>query len=364
VEGPSKEIKRILVTRLSAIGDTVHSLCLAPALKRLVPGCFLGWVVEEAASPLIIGNPMVDWCRIVPKGYMWRPRELASTRRALRAQGFEASIDPQSLTKSSLLAYLSGASIRVGFARGKGLGREMAPFLNNTLVRPGSRHVVRGSLELLKGLGLDPPKDPPPLALPEPKAGEKALLEGFLEKNGLLGKPYFLFAPGSGQASKRWPLNRYMELGAALFEKTGRPSLIALQGEAERAECRALINAGPVSLAPDLSILGVCGLIRQARLFVGPDSFAGHAAAGMDIPTVMLFSVSDPERVGPLNLYGRSVYQRLTLAGSARARARLSSENMERLDVKRVEAAVLKLYGEIERGQATVIDFQPKTSPG
>jgi ADP-heptose:LPS heptosyltransferase len=338
--------RRILIVRLSAIGDTVHSLFLADALKKLFPGCFLGWVVEEAAAPLIVENPLLDYWKVLPNGFLKKPAHVLKLRKELKGQEFEISFDPQSLSKSSLVALLSGAKIRIGFCRGE--GRELAPFLNNTLIKPDSRHVVESTLELVRGLGQVPPENPA-LVLPLPQAEDSFKVDSFLREHGLGGQDFFLFAPGSAQASKRWPLFRYRELGTRLRGLTGKAVVLVGHGSAERDGILSIFRERESYLAPDLGLLGVTELIRRSFLTVGSDSFVAHVAAGLKVPTVMLFSVSDPSRVGPRHKLGLSVHGELKIVGSSRARRKVGSEFMESLSVLEVETAALKIIKEIQR---------------
>jgi heptosyltransferase-1 len=335
--------ERILIVRLSAAGDTVHSLHLAAAVRKALPNCYLGWLAEDGPGPLIRENPLLNWWKTVPKGFLKSPGAVFRLYKELKAERFAASLDPQSISKSAIPAFLSRAPVRAGFARPE--GREIAPLLNNTLIKPESRHVVWKTLELMAAIGLKPPAEVPELVFPKLKDPDLSALDGFFAEKGLKEKGFFVFAPGSAQLSKRWPLPRFAELAERLLRRTGKPCVFAAHGEDDRmGVARETAAAGlqeSAFLAPDMSVLGVVELIRRSYLFVGPDSFAGHAAAGLRVPSVMLFSVSDPLRVGPLSGLGASVFNKLTIARSARARRRLTQENMESLGVEAVEEAVL-----------------------
>ncbi|MDR1518632.1 MAG: lipopolysaccharide heptosyltransferase, partial [Planctomycetota bacterium] len=101
---PAKPLSRFLIVKLSAIGDTVHSLPLATALRRFHPDCFLGWVTEQPSSELIAGNPLVDWSCILPKKWLKSPSRVWELRQRLREQSFDVSFDTQGLTKSAIAA--------------------------------------------------------------------------------------------------------------------------------------------------------------------------------------------------------------------------------------------------------------------
>jgi ADP-heptose:LPS heptosyltransferase len=333
--------QRLLIVRLSSIGDAIHTLPLAAALRRLRPGAFLGWLVEEPASPLIVNNPILDWWLVLPKGWLKKPSCLARLRRETRDQRFEVAFDAQGLSKSAAAALLSGAPLRVGFTRGE--AREIAPLLDNRLIRPPGRHVVANTLGLIAALGETPPAEAE-LILPSCPGPELGLIQNFLAQPGL-AKGFHLFGPWTSNISKCWPLEYFTDLAGRLRRATGRPSLALGYGPQEREAILQAAAKAPGDLwpAPEVTILGVAELIRRADLFVGGDSFALHTAAGLGRPTLGLFGVSDPARVGPHRAGGRSIHARLTLATSRRARARLPQDNLRALTVERVAAESLAL---------------------
>ena len=338
-----KHPARLLIVRLSSIGDAIHTLPLAAALRRLYPEAFLGWLVEEPAAPLIVNNPLLDWWLVLPKGWLKKISWLARLRRELKKQRFEIAFDVQGLSKSAVAAFISGAPLRVGFTRGE--AREIAPFLDNRLIPPPGRHVVANTLGLLTALGEEAPSATE-LVLPPCPAPELARIESFPAP----ADGFYLFGPWTSNISKCWPMEYFTELAARLRQTTGRPTLALGYGPAEReAVARAAVKVpGALELAPEVSPLGVAELIRRACLFIGCDSFPLHLAAGLGRPTLGLFGVSDPDRVGPHLALGRSLYTRLTLTSSSRARARLTQANLLALSVEEVEAASLRLLGETQ----------------
>ena len=128
---------RFLICRLSAVGDTVHTLPLANLIKEHWPTAFIAWAVEKGPAPLLQDHPAVDHTVVIPKGFLKSPARLVQIARQLRALKIDVALDPQSLTKSATLAWLSGAKRRIGFT--KPIGREIAPWLNSYLVAPRKR---------------------------------------------------------------------------------------------------------------------------------------------------------------------------------------------------------------------------------
>ena len=148
VNGPS----RILIVRLSAIGDVIHGVPVLCALRSAFPQAFIGWVVEGRAGDLLEGHPALDELIRVPRGWLKSPREVWRLRRRLRACRFDTTIDLQCLTKSAIAAWLSGAPRRIGKAGAD--GRELSRWFHNELVAAGGDHVIDHYLDMLRPLGI------------------------------------------------------------------------------------------------------------------------------------------------------------------------------------------------------------------
>src|SRR5436190_4356156 len=150
--GVDSRAPRILICRLSAIGDCILTMPLASALRRQFPGAFIAWAVQGASAPLIEEHPAVDLAIKISKQELRSPLGLWRLRQRLRSQRFDLAIDPQGLTKSALVSWLSGAPRRIGFARP--VGREISPWLQTQLAQSRQPHVVDRYLELLEPLGI------------------------------------------------------------------------------------------------------------------------------------------------------------------------------------------------------------------
>ena len=146
---------RILIVRLSAIGDVIHGVPVLCALRDAMPRAFIGWVAEGTAGDLLEGHPALDELVRVPRRWWKSPREVWRLRQRLRALRFDTAIDLQCLTKSALAAWLSGARRRIGKAGED--GRELSRWLHNELVAAGGCHVIEHYLTMLRPLGIDSP---------------------------------------------------------------------------------------------------------------------------------------------------------------------------------------------------------------
>src|SRR5580698_93646 len=141
---PAVAADRILIVRLSAIGDVLHGLPVLCALRDALPHAHLAWVVEGRTADLLAGHPALDELIVVPRRWLKSPRAVLDLWRRLHGR-FDVSIDIQGLTKSAVAAWLSGAPVRIGLAAPA--GRELSPWLNNHRVAPTATHVVDRNLE-------------------------------------------------------------------------------------------------------------------------------------------------------------------------------------------------------------------------
>lgn len=321
---------RILICRLSAVGDVVHGLPVLCALRQHYPTAFLAWVVEQGAADLLRGHSALNELVVVPRGWLKSPSEVWRLRRRLRELRFHLTLDLQGLTKSALAARLSGAPRRIGFGDEK--GRELSRWLNNELVQSTAGHIIDCNLELLKKLGISKPAVN--FDLPETQA-DRAAAEGVVTRCGLAG-PFGLINPGAGWPSKIWPADRYAEVARHLGARR-LSSIVLWSGQQERqwAEQIAVHSAGYARLAPATGLRDVAALARRARLFLGSDTGPLHIAAAVGTPCVGLYGPMPAERNGP---YGpdQIAIQKMRFQGTARQRRHAPAALMESITVSDV----------------------------
>lgn len=310
-----KEPLRVLLVRLSAIGDCLHAAPVAAALRRAHPDAFVGWAIQEPAATLLRGCPGVDRQHVYPRRACGVGAQLAALlrfRRELRECRYDAAIDVQGLTKSGLVAWLSGARHRIGFGGGPAMGsRELnALFLNRRYaVAAAVTHVVDRNLALLGASGLLGDHQPlPEWTLPDyAEPGPVA----FLERHGLTAGGYAVVAPGTIWPTKHWPPEHF----AAAIGNVGRerrlPVVVAWAGDAEQRAAEQIVNGVGEGcralLAPPTDLRELATLLRHAALFLGCDSGPAHLAAALDVPCVSVFGPTDPDRNGPYGPRSTSV---------------------------------------------------------
>ena len=319
---------RILVVRLSAIGDCVHSLPIVNAIRDAFPESYIAWLVEGRTGDLLDGHPAVDKVIRVRRKWLKSLTAVRALRRELRELRFDVTIDPQGLTKSALAAWLSAARRRIGF-RGVD-GRELSPWLNNKLVEPSAMHVIDRNLELLRPLGIEQPAVR--FSLPETPA-DAQVAEACVHSMGLHGG-YAVINPGAGWPSKVWSMERFAAVARHLADKHRLPSLVVWGGEAERVWAEEIVGGanGAALLAPSTTLRGLAAVVRRATIFVASDTGPLHIAAAVGTPCVGLFGPMPGERNGPYGV-GHVTVQKIWLGGSSRQRRSADNASMLAISV-------------------------------
>lgn len=297
---------KLLIVRLSSLGDVIHALPIAANARRA--GAEVGWVVETAYGDLLEGNPDVDRVFYADtKG--WR-RSLLSSRtlseirtlsRRFREFAPDTVIDAQGLWKSALLARTAGAPV-VGF--GAGDRREPASALLCDLpVRPlPGGHVVDRNLALAEAAGFLIERRPPDVRFLLARGSPEA--DTFLEGQP---RPFAVYHPGAGRPEKAWGEARFAELALLLAKESGLSAVVSWgPGDEERA--RKISGMLPQARTlPLLALPGLARVVAASSLFVGGDTGPLHLADALGTPTLALFGPTDPVRNGPYRSPGSAV---------------------------------------------------------
>lgn len=327
----SEQHPRILISRLSAIGDCILTTPLLCALRDRFPHAHLAWVTERGPATLLEGHAALDELIVVPKRWLKSPTEIRQLRSKLRASRFDIAIDPQGLTKSALVTWLSGAKRRIGFDQPR--GRELSRWFNRELVTPTRSHIVDAQLELLKPLGVANPQvrfDLPVIAEVESK------VDGMI-RAAHLGCDFAAINCGAGWDSKLWSSYRYGRVARCLGERHQLPSFVLWSGERERAwgEETVACSGGRAVLAPPTTLPELAAVLRRARMFVGSDTGPLHIAAAVGTPCVGMFGTTRPEDCGAYGSQHVHIQKRFH-DGTSRERRRADNEAMLEIDVDSV----------------------------
>jgi heptosyltransferase I len=326
--------QRILIVRLSAIGDVMHAVPVLNALRDALPGAFLAWVVEGRTADLLRGHRSLDELISLPRGWLKSPRTVLDLRRRLRSLRFDATIDLQGLSKSAIAAWLSGARRRIGLA-GKD-GREISRWLNNELVAPTRTHITQRSLELLAPLGITNPVVRFDLA---ESPADALSARKMLDSQQVLA-PFAVINPGASWPSKRWRLERLAAVARHLGQSRGLKSLVVWAGDEERGWAEQILanSSGHATIAPATTLCELAAIVRRASIFVGSDTGPLHVAAAVGTPCVGLFGPMPAERNGPYGPQHIAV-QKMWLTGTSRERRSAGPESMEAISIEHVTEA-------------------------
>ena len=286
---------RFLISRMSAIGDTVLTLPVVCALRAQFPDAFIGWVVEEKSSAMVVGHPCVDQVFTLPRRWFLSLKKCRELRKELQSQRFTVSIDCQGNTKSSLACWLSGAKYRVG-CRGQ-YGTELSPYLNNILVLPERPHLTDRSLDLLKPVGITNPEID--WQLPRDETAEHAATN-LVDDLSLQGQ-FAIINPGATWESKLWEMDRFASVARHLGERRGLKSLVVWGSQQELDFATQIVSAadGYAVVAPRTSLKELVAVLRRGTIFISSDTGPLHMAVAVGTPSIGLYGVTRPADCGP-----------------------------------------------------------------
>jgi lipopolysaccharide heptosyltransferase I len=283
----------VLIVRLGALGDVVHAVPAAAALRAAYPDARIDWLVDARHRPFVDLVTVVDRPVVVGRSSIAGWTEAV---RQLRQVRYDVALDFQGLLKSAVLARASGAARVIGFSIWHLREKTARPFYSEA---PGERsesmegHVIQKNLRLLRTVGVDDDRIVFPLA-----DIESAALASVAAAIG--DAPFALVNPGAAWPNKRWPPERFGEVAGFLHEVRGLTSIV-LWGPGEEGLARAVVDAsaGSARVAPATSISDLLALSRRAALMVSGDTGPLHIAAAAGTPTVAIFGPTDPGRNGP-----------------------------------------------------------------
>ena len=296
----------ILIVKLSAIGDVIHTLPSLAALRRCYPQAHISWVVEEAAADLLADHPMLDrvlvsrrkrWMRDLREGRSRASalREIREFLRALRDRPYDLVIDFHGLFKSAVLVFLSGGKRRLGYdslQEGSGL------VLNERIPEDMNKHAVDRYLDLPRHLGCETGEPEFPIALQEPHFERvAALLASFAVDTS---RGFVAVSPVAYWETKLWDEAKFAAVCDRIVRELGLP--VVFTGESPAgpiARIRALMQAPSASAAGETTLRELAALYREASVLLTTDSGPMHLAAAVGTPVVALFGPTSPERTGP-----------------------------------------------------------------
>ncbi len=297
-----RDSPRVLIVRTDRMGDVILSTPVIAALRAAFPQAYLGMMVRPGHGDLVEGNPGLDAVILYDK----RGAEkglLGSLRfaRRLREHRFGTALILHSTHRVVLVTWLAGIRRRVGYARRLGwLLTERIPYIK----REGERHELEYNLDLARRIGAEPKGRE--LFVPT-RPDQDSRVEEFLRRHGAAagGAPLVVLHPGASCPSKRWPAERFAQVGDHLAARPGT-KVAVLTGPGEEERGRAVLAR---MREPAIGMLGAFGLgetaslLKRARLLVSNDSGPVHLACAVGTPVVSIFGRwgggLSPTRWGP-----------------------------------------------------------------
>lgn len=310
LEGSENEELRVLVVRMSAMGDVIHGIPAVAALRVARPNLHVGWLIEQRWMELLCAHetermrlrselkPIIDWVH-VSDFKEWRKelssaatwREMGSCMREVRAMKYQVALDLQGTIRSAMAGRLSGAKTRVGAERPREAPARR--FYTSAISTPG-QHVVEHALALASAVAGEELNYKEPVFPHDPAT--EAWADRFCMSIGFA--PLVVMNPGAGWGAKCWPAKSYGEVAKALTDRG--MAVMVNYGPQEESLAQAVREASDELARPvPCSVSQLIALTRRAGLFVGGDTGPMHLAAALGVPIVALFGPTRPERNGP-----------------------------------------------------------------
>lgn len=295
----SQKIHRILIIKLSAIGDILHALPISSALGEAFPEVELYWAVEEPFKTLLEGNPHLKGVLTFPKlnGKLFRSakarRDYLHRLRELKSYNFDLVLDLQGLTKSALISRATKAKNRLGYH----WQRELAKFVNEAVPRsPESVHIVEQYLDVARFIGATPSKVTFPFSISEE---DDSAVFSLLQSEGIASNsPFVSINPASALAIKQWGAEHYAELINALHVE-GIPSALVTADKAVAQAVAERVTVPFANLVGQTTLKQLGAVLRRSAVHVCGDTGSGHLATAMECPVISLVGPTDPDRACP-----------------------------------------------------------------
>ena len=324
----SRDFRKILLIKLSAVGDVVNTIPVLNALRRRYPSAQIDWLVTTAIAELLRHNPAItnviefardDWSK------PWTLTPFANYARLaskLRANAYDLVVDMHGQFRTAVFTLASGAPVRIGFDRPRAKVWDASPRSFSAEARKhawqGARegswlaythhipvptldlHAVDRYLSVGPLLGVE--AGPPDFSFPIPQAAA-ARVESLLRDNGIAGAPLLAMAPGTVWETKHWDSDKFAEVARHFLQKGFAVMLMGSARERMVCEQVAQLAPGAVDVAGETTLTELAALIRRSTISLTNDSGPMHMAVALDRPVVSVFGPTDPIWIGP---YGRA----------------------------------------------------------
>ena len=285
-------MNKILIVRLGALGDLVHALPVAAALRRAFSHSRIDWLVDVRHRELLDLVPVLDRRIAINTS---SAGSLLAVIKDLRRSRYDVALDLQGLLKSAALARASGALGVIGFPR-ELLREELASLFYTETAGVDATHVIRKNLSMLKTLGVEVARIEFPLEGRTPEiaaAARRSLGLGDADRFAIIN-------PGAAWPNKRWPPVYFGEVAAGLAKRHGLRSIVLWgPGEKDLADTVVAASHDSAAVSPGTTLGELVSLARAASVMVSGDTGPIHVAGAVGTPLVGIYGPTNPDRNGP-----------------------------------------------------------------
>jgi len=296
----------ILIVKLSALGDVIHTLPSLAALRKLYPDAHITWVVEEAAAGLLANHPLLDevlisrrkaWITDVKAGQVrlaWQ--EIKVFIKNLRRRSYDLVIDFHGLFKSSLLVFLSRGKRKLGYDSWQELS---GLFLNEKIPEDMTKHAVDRYFDFPLYLGAK--KEKIEFILPQNADAERKVRR-VLENYKLEEKNFIAINPIAYWETKLWNNQKFAELADLIQKQLGKKVVFTGSEKSLLDQITSKMVSHGINLGGQTSLPELAEVYKKAQMVITTDSGPMHLACAVGTPVIALFGPTDPARTGPYGL--------------------------------------------------------------
>ncbi|MFM0066732.1 lipopolysaccharide heptosyltransferase I [Paraburkholderia aspalathi] len=289
-------MKRVLIVKVTSLGDIVEALPVVADIKRAYPGVEVDWAADEAFAEVVHWSQSVDRVLCAPlrrfkKARSWGDfKAIWASIAELRAYRYDFIIDIHGVYKSAIIAFLARSSKRIGY-QSKDLGERGAAFAYTGRFGPRPQCDAWHGMRISASEALGYEVEGPPvynLRLPEPATPLFAAD----------GRPVAALFHATSKDDKKWPVPHWVAVGRELAQR-GFHVVLPWGSERERTEAEQIASQVPGStVLPKLNVTEIAQMIDACALVVGTDTGFVHVAHGLQKRTVMIFVATSPSHFG------------------------------------------------------------------
>jgi heptosyltransferase-1 len=300
----------ILIVKLSAIGDVIHTLPALNAVRKHYPDASITWLVEEDAAPLVQGHNALDRV-LVSKRKRWLKKlkklsilntikEIYGFIRELRDTRYDMILDFQALLKSGILIAFARSRRKIGFGKGLEHMEHSYIFLNERIPAVDMEiHALSRGMMLLNAVGIPTNKIEYNLPISN---HDRSNIDDLIEQYGINGVKFFVaINPVAKWETKLWPNSKFSELADMLIDRYDMKVVFTggIKDYSTIQDIMSSMKGQAINFAGKTTLNELAALYEKAVLVISTDTGPMHLAAAMGTPVVALFGPTAPWRTGP-----------------------------------------------------------------